>query len=323
MMYPMKKKDFTAYKRIIRQWHDTHLNEYNDFIKMVDAALENGDITVFEKNFNILENALPKGVTDYFSIKENNPFLWDSKEYTPGRLWDACIKMQEDMFQYTPGFIKKLKEQRIKSNDPQMFSMYYWLYFEGGAKKIKTIYTKYLVPEECGVLKKYFYDVCIGLLVSKSIQYFMNSKKDWIAENQVETDEDAKMVVKKTLGQVEGVNQGKSDVDLDLEQMLNGNTEKLIEIIGLYVRNRKHNSHIGYIFYFLQETDCIEKNKYNYATFHRAIIRKFPDAGISGYDSAQELYRKIQSLKNASPRLLNEYDRMKKKMWVAFIEANH
>ena len=317
----MKKKDVTAAKRIIKQWHDTHLNEYNEFLKMVDAAQDNGDITMFERNFNILEKALPKGVTDYFSIKENNPLLWDSKDITPGKIWDAGIKMREDMLQYAPGFINNLKGQRIETNDPQMFSMYYWLYFEGGAKKIKTIYAKHLIPEGCGTLKKFFYDLWIGLVVSTSIQYFMNSKKDWITENQIETDENVKAVVKEALGQVEGVNRGKSDVDVDLEQMLIGDTEKLIDAIGFFVKNRKKDSHLGYIFLFLQKAECIEKNKYNYTTFHRAIIRQFPDAGISGVDSAQELYGKILSLKDASTRLLNEYNRMNKLMFVKFIEA--
>ena len=317
----MKKKDVTAAKRIIKQWHDTHLSEYNEFLKMVDAAMEHGDVTMFEKNFNILEKALPKGVTDYFSVKENNPLLWDSKEITPGKLWDARIKMREDMLQYSPGFINNLKEQRIETNDPQMFSMYYWLYFEEGAKKIKTIYTKYLVPEGCGALKKYLYEIWIGLVVSSSVKYFINTKKDWINENKTETDEDAKAVVRETLSQVEGVSRGKSDVDVYLEQMLIGDTEKLIDAIGYLVKNRKKDSHLGYIFHFLQKAECMEKNKYNYTTFHRAIIRQFPDAGISGVDSAQELYGKILVLKDASTRLLNEYDRMKEKMFVKFIEA--
>ena len=295
----MKKKDVTAAKRTIKQWHDTHLSEYNEFLKLVDAAIEQGDVTMFEKNFNILEKALPQGVTDYFSVKENNPFLWDSKEITPGKLWDAGIKMRE----------------------PQMFSMYYWLYFDEGAKTIKTIYTKYLVPEGCGALKKFLYEIWIGLVVSSSVQYYINTKKDWINENKTEADNDAKAVVRETLSQVEGVSQGKSDVDVDLDQMLIGDTEKLIDAIGYFVKNRKKDSHLGYIFHFLQKAECMEKNKYNYTTFHRAIIRQFPDAGISGVDSAQELYGKIQVLKDASTRLLNEYNRMKENMFVRFIEA--
>lgn len=317
----MKKKDVTAAKRIIKQWHDTHLSEYNEFLKMVDSAIEHGDVTMFENNFNIFEKALPKGVSDYFSIKKNNPFLWDSKEITPGKLWDAGIKMQGDMLQYTSGFINNLKEQRIVTNDPQMFSMYYWLYFEGGAKKIKTIYTKYLFPEECGALKKFLYEIWIGLVVSSSVQFFINTKKDWINENITETNEDAKAVVRETLSQVEGVSQGKSDVDVDLDQMLIGDTENLIEAIGYFVKNRNKGSHLGYVFHFLEEAQCIEKKKYKYTTFHRAIIRQFPDAGILGVDSAQELYGKLPPPKDASTRLLNEYDRMKKKMFVKFIEA--
>lgn len=317
----MKKKDVTAAKRTIKQWHDTHLSEYNEFLKLVDAAIEQGDVTMFEKNFNILEKALPQGVTDYFSVKENNPFLWDSKEITPGKLWDAGIKMREDMLQYAPGFINNLKEQRIDTNDPQMFSMYYWLYFDEGAKTIKTIYTKYLVPEGCGALKMFLYEIWIGLVVSSSVQYYINTKKDWINENKTEADNDAKAVVRETLSQVEGVSQGKSDVDVDLDQMLIGDTEKLIDAIGYFVKNRKKDSHLGYIFHFLQKAECMEKNKYNYTTFHRAIIRQFPDAGISGVDSAQELYGKIQVLKDASTRLLNEYNRMKENMFVRFIEA--
>ena len=283
--------------------------------------MEHGDVTMFEKNFNILEKALPQGVTDYFSVKENNPLLWDSKEITPGKLWDAGIKMREDMLQYAPGFINNLKEHRIDTNDPQMFSMDYWLYFEEGAKKIKTIYTKYLVPEGFGALKKYLYEIWIGLVVSSSVKYYINTKKDWINENKTETDEDAKAVVRETLSQVQGVSRGKSDVDVDLDQMLIGDTEKLIDAIGYFVKNRKKDSHLGYIFHFLQKAECMEKNKYNYTTFHRAIIRQFPDAGISGVDSAQELYGKILVLKDASTRLLNEYDRMKEKMFVKFIEA--
>ena len=103
--------------------------------------------------------------------------------------------------------------------------------------------------------------------------------------------------------------------------MLVGNREKLIDAICYFVKNRKKDSHLGYIFLFLQKAECIEKNKYNYTTFHRAIIRQFPNAGISGVDSAQELYGKIISLKNASTRLLNEYNRMNKMMFVKFIEA--
>ena len=82
----MKKKDVTAAKRTIKQWHDTHLSEYNEFLKLVDTAIEQGDVTMFEKNLNILKKALPKGVMDYFSIKENNPFLWDSKNITLGKV---------------------------------------------------------------------------------------------------------------------------------------------------------------------------------------------------------------------------------------------
>ena len=151
--------------------------------------------------------------------------------------------------------------------------------------------------------------------------YYINTKKDWINENKTEADNDAKAVVRETLSQVEGVSQGKSDVDIDLDQMLIGDTEKLIDAIGYFVKNRKKDSHLGYIFHFLQKAECMEKNKYNYTTFHRAIIRQFPDAGISGVDSAQELYGKIQVLKDASTRLLNEYDRMKENMFVRFIEA--
>lgn len=298
----MKKKEVAVVKRIIKQWHDTHIDEYNEFVKIADAALETCDITMFEKNSNILEMALPSGVTEYFSDKENNPLLNESNEITPGKLMDGIVKMQEDLCKYTPEFYKNLKEQRINTQYSQMFSMYYWLYYEDGAKKLKRIYTKYLLPDDCGIFKKLYCKTWVGMVVSASIKAFMNSKKEWVVENQQETDVDTKTVIKETLNEVAGVDRGRNDVDVDLDQMLNGNSEKLMLEIGHFVINRKHDSHLGYILHFLEKAECIEKKKYDYMTFHRAVIRQFPEAGITGYDRAQSLYSKLQNMDKRHPR---------------------
>ena len=202
-----------------------------------------------------------------------------------------------------------------------MWCMYYWLFFEDGANQMATILVKQDSSEKHSWWLRPLIKMALRSMVKNSVKNLMSSKESWNKTIKDEPDEEIKEEIVSVLAVTKGTGQGKTVKDEDLENMLIGNKEKLLAEIEYFVRNREHDSHLGYIFHFLQKAECIEKNKYDYTTFHRAVVRAFPDAGVSGYDSAQELYKNIQSIENASTRLLNEYNRMKEMMFVKFMEA--
>jgi hypothetical protein len=74
----------------------------------------------------------------------------------------------------------------------------------------------------------------------------------------------------------------------------------------------------------LIKAQCIEPNKYDYTTFHRAIVRYFPNASIKGHDGGQTLYGKLikmDKVSDLSTKAANEFEKMRETMFVKFVEA--
>ena len=152
----------------------------------------------------------------------------------------------------------------------------------------------------------------------------MSSKTSWNKTLRSEPDEEMKEEIISALAVSKNNDHGRSEKDEELENMLIGNKERLISTIEYFVLNRKHDSHIGYIFYFLVKAQCVEANKYDYTTFHRAIVRHFPNAVIKGHDSGQALYGKLikmDKVSDLSTKAANEYEKMSETMFVKFVEA--
>ena len=305
----MKKKDVNKIKQILKEWRESHQTEYNEFLRTVDAAMKDGDTTLFLRNIFVLNNTKPKGVlgkadelldTVVFSSNEREKMKSGMVEANTPAGSISLIDIITTLI-YTLKNKDKVANSLAETKPVQLWCMYYWLFWEDGANKMETILSRQIDPKQQSWWKRPLAKLAVRTMVKISVR------------NMIE--------IFSALAVSKSNDHGRSEKDEELENMLVGNREKLIDAIGYFVKNRKKDSHLGYIFHFLQKAECIEKNKYNYTTFHRAIIRQFPDAGISGVDSAQELYGKIISLKNASTRLLNEYNRMNKMMFVKFIEA--
>lgn len=325
----MKKKDANRIKLFLQKWKDNHPAEYADFLETVYSAMNSGDTTLFLRNIFLLENAMPKDVFGKFDwIVDKIVYSKDEREKIKTGKIDPNTPLGRrgviDMFfiaAYTLKYKDKVAASLAESKPTQLWCMYYWLFFEDGANKLTTMLTKNYYPEKHSWWMRPMIKMAVRCMVKISVQSLMSSKASWNKTLKNEPDKDIQEEITSVLAVTKGTGQGKTIKDEDLENMLIGNKERLMSEIEYFVVNREANSHLGYVFYFLEEAQCIEKKKYKYTTFHRAIIRQFPDAGILGVDSAQELYGKLPPPKDASTRLLNEYDRMKKKMFVKFIEA--
>ncbi len=325
----MKKKDVNKIKQILKEWRENHQEEYAEFLRTVDAAIDNGETTLFLRNVFVLKNTIPKGVLGKAGdLLDMIFFTSDDREKMKSGMVDANTPAGSislvDIIRiglYSLSNKDKVASSLAETKPVQLWCMYYWLFFEDGTTKLATILSRYKEPKMFPCLIRFLTKNAIRYMVKISVRNMMSSKSSWNKTLRSEPDEEMKEEIVSALAVSKSNDHGRSLKDEDLGNMLIGDIEKLIDAIGYFVRNRKYDSHLGYIFHFLEEATCIEKKKYDYTTFHRAIVREFPDAGISGYDSAQELYKNIQSREDASTRLLNEYNRMKEMMFVKFIEA--
>lgn len=317
----MKKKDINSAKRYFKEWHDTHPDEYAKFLEQVNDALEKGDIALFENNFHLLERALPSKVFEYFNTPENNPFnCLGTEGFQFGKLIDSSMRIMKDVTEFVPDFMINFKEQSYDTKNPQLLSMYYWAFFEGGSIKMKELFSKYFGLNDSPDLKGFEFENLMELLIPNSIQNFMDTKKDWKNDNQQDTDPIMKEAVATVLKDVKGVNAGRNDTDKDLEQLLIGNIERLMDEVEYFVSHRGPDSNLAYILYFLRMAECVEEC--DYTTFHRAVIRRFPDANIKGFDRAQSLYGTLTNRKDKiGPRHQKKLEELKKKMFVKFVEA--
>ena len=325
----MKKKDVNKIKQILKEWRENHQEEYDEFLRTVDAAMDNGDPTLFLRNVLVLKNTKPKSVLGKADdLLDTVVFTSEEREKLKSGMVDANTPAGSigliDIIRTGISTLKNKDKVASSLAEPkpiQLWCMYYWLFFEDGANKLETMLSRDEGSKKHSWWMRPMTKLAVRTMVKISVRNMMSSKASWNMTLRSEPDEEMKEEIISALAVSKSNDHGRSEKDENLENMLIGDTEKLIDAIGYFVRNRKYDSHLGYIFHFLEEATCIEKKKYDYTAFHRAIVREFPDAGISGYDSAQELYKNIQSREDASTRLFNEYNRMKKKMWVRFIEV--
>ena len=325
----MKKKELNRIKPIMKKWIDTHPAEYADFRGTVYSAMNSGDITLFLRNIFLLENALPKDVFGKFDgIVNKIVYTKDEREkMKTGNIDPNTPSGRRDIIDVifiaacTLKHMDKVAASLVETKPNQLWCMYYWLFFEDGANKLTTMLSQNNCPEKHSWWMRPMIKMAVRTMVKISVKNLMSTKNSWYETKQNVPDEEIQEEIASVLAVTKGTGQGRTIQDVDLDNMLIGDKERLISEIEYFVVNRKKDSLLGYIFHFLQEAKCVEKNKYDYTTFHRAIIRKFPDAGISDHDSAQELYGKLPPSKDASTKFLNEYEEMKKIMWVRFEEV--
>ena len=328
----MKKKDVNKIKQILKEWRESHQTEYNEFLRTVDAAIRDGDTTLFLRNIFVLKNTKPKGVlgkadelldTVVFSSNEREKMKSGMVEANTPAGSISLIDIITTLI-YTLKNKDKVANSLTETKPIQLWCMYYWLFWEDGANKMETILSRQIDPEQQSWWKRPLAKLAVRTMVKISVRNMMSSKTSWNKTLRSEPDEEMKEEIISALAVSKGNDHGRSEKDEELENMLVGNRENLVSEIEHFVLNRKHDSHRGYIFYFLIKAQCIEPNKYDYTTFHRAIVRHFPNAAIKGHDGGQTLYGKLikmDKVSDLSTKAANEFEKMRETMFVKFVEA--
>ena len=143
----MKKKDVNKIKQILKEWRESHQTEYNEFLRTVDAAIRDGDTTLFLRNIFVLKNTKPKGVlgkadelldTVFFSSNEREKMKSGMVEANTPAGSISLIDIITTLI-YTLKNKDKVANSLAETKPIQLWCMYYWLFWEDGANKMETI----------------------------------------------------------------------------------------------------------------------------------------------------------------------------------------
>ena len=108
-----------------------------------------------------------------------------------------------------------------------------------------------------------------------------------------------------------------------MENLLIGNIPEVLNKIEYFVRNRKNgnDSQLADILIALEKSGHIKKDL-EFMTFYRAIIRRFPDAGITGYDSAQRKMSRLPRDKAQEKMPISDFNVEIQKMYFSLKETD-
>lgn len=326
----MKKKDVNRIKLILKDWRENHQAEYADFQRTVDAAMNDGDTTLFLRNIFVLKNAKPKGIFGKLDgLIDKIVFTGDDRKKMDSAQVDADTpsgSISPIDVAYTGVYALKNKEQiaqQIANDKPiQVWCMYYWLFWEDGASKMETIIANSKYSEKHAWWIRPLTKMAIRTMVKISVNTLMSSKSSWNKTVKAQPDEEMKDEINSVLAVTKGTSQGREEKNDDLKNLLMGNKKELLKRIEFFVSTRKYDSHLAYILIALEDAGKIVKGC-EFMTFYRAIVAKYPNAGIGDYDRAQRIYgtykNRPTTMKERQKRELRDEV---KKMFLSFKETD-
>lgn len=327
----MKKKDANRIKYILQEWHDNHQVEYADFMRKVDSAMNNGDTTLFLRNIFVLKNARPKGLLGKLDgLVDKVVFTEDEREKmrtgkvdtnTPSGSISVVDVISTAV--YTLRHKDEVAKSLAETKPEQMWCMYYWLFFDDGANKMATILAKHDYSEKHSWWLRPITKMALRSMVKISVKNLMSSKESWNKTIKGESDDEIKEEIASILAVTKGTGQGRSEKNEDLENLLIGNIPEVLNRVETFVRKRKNgnDSQLADILIALEKSEHIKKNL-EFMTFYRAIIRRFPDAGITDYDRAQRKLSKLPRGKEQEKKPISEFNDEIQKMYFSLKETD-
>ncbi len=327
----MKKKDANKIKLILKDWREEHQAEYADFKRTVDMAMNDGDITLFLRNIFVLKNAQPKGfLTKLDGLADKIVFSSDEREKMKSGMVNAntpsgSISLIDIISTgiYTLRHKDEMAKSLAETKPVQLWCMYYWLFFEDGANKMEVLFAK----EKCSE-KHYWWwrpivKLAVRCFVKNSVKNLMSSKESWNKTMKDESDDEIKEEIASVLAVTKGTGQGRSEKNEDLKNLLIGNIPEVLNRVETFVRKRKNgnDSQLADILIALEKSGHIKKDL-EFMTFYRAIIRRFPDAGITGYDRAQRKLSKLPRGKEQEKMPISEFNAEIQEMFFSLKETD-
>lgn len=277
----------------LRRWHYDHMEEYAEFTAMFQKAYD-GDMTFIQNNFFFLMEMLSfKGVKGMMKIVAG--LFPGNKHYEQNLMEADGNPLRRRLSEMLDSSLNnEAIRERLLHKNPYLFSLYYWIIFDGGFFHAADLISKIFLKAESSYLEKLIGQKAVEALIGASISKAQYSKAQWKEIAKQLKKGEAKRVIDAALLEVQGRRGRKSTIVL-LEEMLLPEyvsilTEEIEKVLSEWRQADETDVILAYVFAALVMVG-LTNDEYNYRIFHATIREKFPKFNTNkGFDWAEIVY---------------------------------
>ena len=302
----MGQQEYDNFKRLIKEWLDSHPNEYADFVEEMNDKKFKG----FFKVFNVATRLVPKyrQVADKRISDERNPDF----EKLENILLESNLAEK---------IVSEFHNPNKRSIVPAMLAwLYYGRSYEGMVEQGEELTKR----KDIGKLYKWLVSCMVKFIIRKSISTGMRTKEDWLnfrkqqkaieentliewsiedeEENHIEKNDDTQ--TEEATPEKTPKTAGRKADTRTLPELLIENQDVFIEKIGARLKTKSTDTDIARLYIALVEYRFMRQCPMK--TFRNALQNQFEELKIVQERGIQKAYSHLISPYGTSKKLMKD-----------------
>ena len=288
----MPQKDFDDFKQRLKDWKETHSDEYDLF----EEEMNSRDFVGYQKILNFATSLVP--AYQKFINKKVNQGTFDN------------ISDIENLFIENKLAQTLIAEFENSNKNSIISAMLYWLYFGKSFERMIEKGEELRIKPDINYITKYVIKTTIRLLRNKTIILGLRTKADWEEHYRLMKEVDSNEALNLEIDAETNIllPKPKNSKELTLEDMIIADNEKkqmLLTKTGDYIRRGIRGKKIAWMIFALRQLGYLPNTTSNRHLFN-AIRKEFgldigSDKGIYAYLDGTTLkydQAEIDALKN-------------------------
>lgn len=302
----MGQQEYDNFKRLIKEWLDSHPNEYADFVEEMNDKKFKG----FFKVFNVATRLVPKyrQVADKRISDERNPDF----EKLENILLESNLAEK---------IVSEFHNPNKRSIVPAMLA---WLYYGRSYECMVEQGEELTKRKDIGKLYKWLVSCMVKFIIRKSISTGMRTKEDWLnfrkqqkaieentliewsiedeEENHIEKNDDTQ--TEEATPEKTPKTAGRKADTRTLPELLIENQDVFIEKIGTRLKTKSTDTDIARLYISLVEYRFMRQCPMK--TFRNALQNQFEELKIVQERGIQKAYSHLISPYGTSKKLMKD-----------------
>lgn len=302
----MGQQEYDNFKRLIKEWLDSHPNEYADFVEEMNDKKFKG----FFKVFNVATRLVPKyrQVADKRISDERNPDF----EKLENILLESNLAEK---------IVSEFHNPNKRSIVPAMLA---WLYYGRSYECMVEQGEELTKRKDIGKLYKWLVSCMVKFIIRKSISTGMRTKEDWLnfrkqqkaieentliewsiedeEENHIEKNDDTQ--TEEATPEKTSKTAGRKADTRTLPELLIENQDVFIEKIGARLKTKSTDTDIARLYIALVEYRFMRQCPMK--TFRNALQNQFEELKIVQERGIQKAYSHLISPYGTSKKLMKD-----------------
>ncbi len=302
----MGQQEYDNFKRLIKEWLDSHPNEYADFVEEMNDKKFKG----FFKVFNVATRLVPKyrQVADKRISDEKNPDF----EKLENILLESNLAEK---------IVSEFHNPNKRSIVPAMLA---WLYYGRSYECMVEQGEELTKRKDIGKLYKWLVSCMVKFIIRKSISTGMRTKEDWLnfrkqqkaieentliewsiedeEENHIEKNDDTQ--TEEATPEKTPKTAGRKADTRTLPELLIENQDVFIEKIGARLKTKSTDTDIARLYIALVEYRFMRQCPMK--TFRNALQNQFEELKIVQERGIQKAYSHLISPYGTSKKLMKD-----------------